>query len=46
MEHPLDVPEETDVAEAEYEEATIRASHYDEECNRQTGYDIYFPDEP
>jgi hypothetical protein len=42
----LDVPEETDVTEAEYEEATIRASHHDEERNRQTGYDIYFPDEP
>jgi hypothetical protein len=38
--------EETDVTEAEYEEATIRASHHDEERNRQTGYDPYFPDEP
>ncbi len=37
---------ETDVTEAEYEEATIRAEHDDEERNRQTGYDIYFPDEP
>ena len=37
---------ELEIPEPGYEEATIRASHHDEERNRQTGFDIYFPDEP